>query len=223
MDFIFMLTHHDRTVADCLAVLESIKDLGIRHVGFKDIGADQATMHELTRRIRAGGCTSYLEIVATDPDTVLASARLGMDIGIDRVLGGTRVDEILEIVGATPVRFYPFAGRPVGHPTRLYGSASDIADDTRRLCALGCAGVDLLAYRAQEADPLELIRAARHAMDGELIIAGSIDSIDRIRAIADAGADAFTVGSAVFERAFAPGHDDIRAQLMRILAACAPA
>jgi len=221
MDFIFMLTHHDRTVADCLDVHQRVKSFGIRHVGFKDVGADYSTMRELTRRIKAGGCISYLEIVATDPDTALASARLGVDIGVDRMLGSTRVDEILDIVKGTPIRFYPFAGRPVGHPTKLYGSASEIADNTRRFRALGCAGIDLLAYRAQDADPLDLIKAARRAMDGELIIAGSINSPDQIRAIADAGADAFTVGSAAFERVFAPDSDDLGTQLMSIIAACA--
>lgn len=36
-----MLTRHDRTVPDCLAVLDEIAPLGLRHIGFKDIGADE--------------------------------------------------------------------------------------------------------------------------------------------------------------------------------------
>ncbi len=35
-----------------------------------------------------------------------------------------------------------------------------IADDCRRAEAAGCAGVDLLAYRATDANPLDLVRAA---------------------------------------------------------------
>ena len=34
MDFIFMLTRDDRTVADCIDVLGSVADLGLGHIGF---------------------------------------------------------------------------------------------------------------------------------------------------------------------------------------------
>src|SRR3546814_6596401 len=69
------------------------------------------------------------------------------------------------------------------------------------------SGVDLLAYRATEADPLELVRAARRATRGTLVVAGSIDSLARIRALAQAGVNAFTIGSAAFDGAFSPRKD----------------
>ena len=34
---------------------------------------------------------------------------------------------------------------------------------------MGCAGIDLLAYRAFEADPLDLVRAARAATEGVIM------------------------------------------------------
>ena len=37
-----MLTRDDRTVTDCLEVLDTIEDLGITHIGFKDVGVDPA-------------------------------------------------------------------------------------------------------------------------------------------------------------------------------------
>ena len=52
MDFIFMLTHHDQTVPNCLEVYDSLADIGLRHVGFKDVGVDKATLKELTRGSR---------------------------------------------------------------------------------------------------------------------------------------------------------------------------
>ncbi|NQU72700.1 MAG: hypothetical protein HQ514_19285, partial [Rhodospirillales bacterium] len=116
---------------------------------------------------------------------------------------------------------YPFPGSPVGHPTILYGSPEDIKADCQKFKAAGCPGVDLLAYRAAEADPLDLIRAARAGFNGGyLIVAGSIDSPERIRAIADAGADAFTIGTAVFDNTFAPGGDTVSYQCQEILKAC---
>ena len=93
--------------------------------------------------------------------------------------------------------------------------------DCRRFEALGCAGVDLLAYRATEADPMDLVRAARRATEGTLVVAGSVDSPERIRALADAGANAFTIGSAAFDGSFSPRKGALASQLLDILAAAA--
>src|SRR5690606_32600670 len=100
--------------------------------------------------------------------------------------------------------YLPFPGYPIGHPTALGGRPGDIEQDCRRFAALGCAGVDLLAYRATEADPLELVKAARKATLGRLVVAGSIDRPQRIRALAGAGANAFTIGTAAFDGSFSP-------------------
>jgi pentose-5-phosphate-3-epimerase len=86
----------------------------------------------------------------------------------------------------------------------------------------GCAGADLLAYRATEADPIELVRAARRGLgEGYLVVAGSVDSKERIREVAAAGADGFTIGSAVFDGSYSPRSGSIRSQLKAVLADCA--
>jgi hypothetical protein len=133
-------------------------------------------------------------VVSTSSEACLRSARVARDIGVDRLLGGTQVEEVLAILAGCPVRYLPFPGRPFDHPTKLAGTAAQIEDDCRRFQTLGCAGVDLLAFRATEADPLELVRAARRGTDGFLLIAGSVQRPDQIRALAAAGADAFTIG-----------------------------
>ena len=38
MDFVFMLTRSDRTVANWREVLDEIRPVGLKHVGFKDVG-----------------------------------------------------------------------------------------------------------------------------------------------------------------------------------------
>ena len=45
MDFIFMLTHHDKTVQNCLDVYDSLAGIGLRHVGFKDVGVSLAARY----------------------------------------------------------------------------------------------------------------------------------------------------------------------------------
>jgi hypothetical protein len=220
MDFIFMLTRNEMTVEDCLDVFDLIAPTGVKHIGCKDIGVDLETLRELIKRIKGAGCVSYLEVVSTTPEACVNSARIAVEIGVERLLGGTDAEKILKAIEGSGVKYYPFPGRPEGHPTRLGGTPESVAADCARFEKLGCAGVDLLAYRAFESDPLDLVRAARASVKGYLACAGSVDSPERIRALADAGADAFTIGSAVFDGSFSKRKGSIISQLKDVLAAC---
>jgi methylmalonyl-CoA mutase cobalamin-binding subunit len=209
MDFIFMLTREDQTVTDCLRVIDRLRESGVGHIGFKDVGVSPEVLSALHEGVKALGAVSYLEIVSTDAASALASARLGVELGVDRLLGGTWVDEVLSVTANTHTEYYPFPGLPTGHPTALGGSPDKIAQDCRAYEAKGCAGVDLLAYRASDAAPIELVEAARSALQGSLIVAGSVTSVEQVNELAAAGVDAFTIGSAVFA-----GDIDRRAALM---------
>jgi hypothetical protein len=220
MDFVFMLTRGDRTVADALDVLEDVRSVGLTHIGFKDVGIEKPALVELHRAIKAMGATSYLEVVSTSPEAAVESARVAREIGVDRLLGGTQIEEVMQILGGSDVQYLPFPGKPFGHPTKLAGSVQRVADDCRRYRELGAAGVDLLAFRATEADPLELVRAARAAMDGILLVAGGVGTREQVRALAGCRADVFTVGSACFDGSFAPNMGSLRSQLEAVLDAC---
>ena len=220
VDFIFMLTRQDQTIVDCLETFETMRSLGVMHIGFKDLGVSMETLKALNRAIKGSGATSYMEVVSETPEACLRSARNAVEIGVDRLLGGTEIAATLKILAGTAIAYLPFPGRPEGHPTRLGGSPQDIEQDCRRFAELGCAGVDLLAYRATEAAPLDLVRAARRGMDGYLAVAGSIDSPERIRAVAEAGADGFTIGTAALEGAFSPRKGALASQIGDILEAC---
>jgi hypothetical protein len=220
MDFVFMLTRADRTVANWREVLDEIRPLGLTHVGFKDVGIAPEAARELAHALRTTGATTYLEVVSTSKETIIASAKLGREIGIDRLLGGTDAETVLPLLAGSSTEYLPFPGKPHDHPTKLGGSPADIAADCARFEALGCAGVDLLAYRATEADPIALVCAARKAMTGYLLVAGSVDGVARVRELKEAGADAFTVGSAAFDHSFAPGVSSLRGQLEAIVDAC---
>jgi hypothetical protein len=215
-----MLTRDDQTVADCLDVFDAVEPLGLGHVGFKDVGIERGVVQELHRRIKASGATTYLEVVSTTAEAALTSARVAAEIGVDRLMGGTQVDEILDVIAGSATEYLPFPGRPEGHPTRLGGSPELVEAHCREYDACGCGGVDLLAYRATEADPLELVRAARRGTSGYLVVAGSVDSAEQIEALKAAGADAFTIGSAVFNGSFSPRRGLLANQLRDVLAAC---
>ncbi len=218
MNFIFMLTHGDKTVENCLEVLDEVLSLGLRHIGFKDIGVPGPVLHELTQKIRQAGVTSYMEVVSETPEACLNSARVAVELGVDRLLGGTDIAAINPVLEGSGIAYYPFPGFPVDHPTKLKGRPDDIAAHCRAFMASGAAGVDLLAYRATEAEPLDLVEAARAALDGgELIVAGSIDSPAQVRALDKAGVDGFTIGTAVFDGTFQAGCDGIVPQIRAVL------
>ncbi len=213
-----MLTRQDQTVADCLAVMALIAPVRLRHIGFKDVGADLETLRKLNVEIKKSGATSYMEVVSTSREAALNSARLAVEIGVDRLLGGTLVTETLEILQGTGIGYYPFPGTPFGHPTRLAGSAAEVQTHCADFVSRGCAGVDLLAYRATAADPIDLVKAARAGLaDKTLICAGAVDSPARIAALRDAGCDAFTIGSAVFDGSFSPRKGSLLSQIEDIL------
>ncbi len=214
-----MFTRDDQTVEDCLEVFEAIRDVGLTHLGFKDVGVDVRVLGRLNERIKECGGITHLEVVSTTAEACLRSARAAVEIGVDRLLGGTEVEPILDILTGRGVAYYPFPGRPEGHPTLLGGSPEDVAGDCQRFARLGCAGVDLLAYRATEAAPLDLVRAARAATPGYLIVAGSVNTPARIRDLVAAGADAFTIGSAAFDGSFSPRKGLLVSQLRAIVAA----
>jgi hypothetical protein len=218
MDFIFMLTHGDKTVENCLDVLDEVLPLGLGHIGFKDIGVAGDVLQLLTQRIRAAGVTSYMEVVSETPEACLRSARVAVDLGVDRLLGGTDIAAIKPILEGSNIAYYPFAGFPVNHPTQLRGQPDDIAAHCKAFMDEGAAGVDLLAYRATEAAPIDLVTAARAALGvGELIVAGSIDSPEQVRALRDAGVDGFTIGTAVFDGTFQAGCNGVGQQIRAVL------
>ena len=137
-----------------------------------------------------------MEIVSTSRDDELRSIALGRDLGVDFLMGGVGAQEGVRLLRGSPTRYLPFAGKPVGHPTRLGGSAGEVEAHCRDFAGLGCAGVDILAYRATEAEPLDLVAACRRGCGdkGLVVVAGSIDGAERVAAIRAAGADAFTIG-----------------------------
>jgi hypothetical protein len=222
MDFVFMLTRNDMTVANALALVEIARPLGLRHIGFKDVGADASMLQTLAAAIREAGASPWMEIVATTREGELRGVDLGRDLGVDCLLGGVHVDEALRILEGSGIRYLPFAGAPSGHPTQLGGAAPEVEAQCRSLAAKGCAGVDILAYRATEAEPLDLVAACRRGFlnSGTVVVAGSINSPERVAALRAAGADAFTIGAAAIDGSYAPRAGPLAAQLKAVLADC---
>ena len=221
IEFIFMLTRDDVTVADAREVLASVRDTGLRYVGFKDIGPPPEVLADVTTAAHAAGMEVMLEVVSTSREDELASLRAALDIGVDWVLGGTHAEEGARVLAGGDVRYCPFPGAVTGHPSVLSGEIDDIAADAARLCAIdGVHGVDLLAYRHRTADVAALTGAVAGAIEGPVIAAGSIASVEQIADLAQAGAWGYTIGSAIFEGRL-PGGPSVAGQVAAVLAATA--
>jgi hypothetical protein len=198
IEFIFMLTRDDVTLSDARAVYAEIAESGVRHVGCKDVGLPSDELAALMDDIRGHGHATYLEVVSETKEATLASARAAAAIRPDYLIGGTLIEPVQEILAGTGVRFFPYVGQIVGHPCLLRGSIEKIVADTRRAAELGVDGINLLAYR-YDGDVEELVRAVAGATELPVICAGSVDSVDRIRALDRCGAWAFTIGTAALD------------------------
>jgi hypothetical protein len=217
-EFIFMLTHNDSTVVNALEVLEQVKSTGLRHIGFKDVGATPARQRELAEAAHAAGLTVYLEVVSVDKSDELASIDAAIAAGVDWILGGKFAAEAVERLAGTSIKLAPFPGRIVGHPSALEGTIEEIAAHAAELTSMpGVSGVDLLAYRHATVDPLELTAAVVKASKGPVIAAGSVVSEAQITGLAAAGAWGFTIGGAVFDGVL-PGEKDVVSQVRTALA-----
>jgi hypothetical protein len=219
IEFIFMLTRDDVTVADAREVLAGLGDTGLRYVGFKDIGPPPEVLTEVTAAAHEAGMEVMLEVVSTSREDELRSLQAAPGIGVDWVLGGTHAQEGAQLLAGSGVRYCPFPGTITGHPSVLSGTIEEIAADAARLGAIdGVHGVDLLAYRHATADVPALTRAVAEAIDGPVIAAGSITGEGQIADLADAGAWGFTIGSAIFEERL-PGGPSVAGQVSAVLRA----
>jgi len=216
IEFVFMLTRDDVTVPDALDVFGSLRESGLRYVGFKDIGPPVKVLREVTAAAHDAGMEVMLEVVSVTREDERRSLRAAGEIGVDWVLGGTHASDGVAILDG--VKYCPFPGTIEGHPSVLKGSIAQIADDAARLTALdGVHGLDLLAYRHEHEDPIALTRAVVEAAGGPVIAAGSVVSFEQIAALEAAGAWGFTIGSAIFAGQL-PGAPSVAGQISAVLA-----
>lgn len=220
--FIFMLTRNDRTVEDAFEHLQTAMSLGVRHIGFKDVGLPIGQLKFLNQVIKEGGATSYLEVVSLDRQSEILSAKAAIEIGVDVLLGGTHVDDTLPIVSTSDIQYFPFAGRISGHPSSLEGSIEEIVDCAKALTARERVhGLDLLAYRSREDVP-SLIKAVCAAVSKPVYVAGSIDTPERIAIAKAAGAAGFTIGTAALDGRYPAEDKNVAGQLAAIIRDLAP-
>ena len=175
-----MLTANDKTVKDAEIHLGTALAAGIHHIGFKDIGLSFERLKNLNSAIKSGGATSYLEVVSLDKKSEIISAKAAIEIGVDILMGGTNINEVLKLLKGTNIKYFPFPGKIVGYPSSLLGTVNEIVKSAKTLSLKkGVHGLDLLAYRST-CDVKTLINAVCECTEKPVIIAGSIDNRHRM-------------------------------------------
>jgi len=213
--FIFMLTHHDVTVPNALEVFNKIKDTGISCVGFKDIGLSTKELAELVHFLRREEKSVFMEVVSETEETTMQSVKTAVKLGVDYLIGGTHVEPTLQMLKGSGIKYFPYVGKVVGHPCLLRGTIEEIVRAAKRVEVLGVDGINLLAYRF-DGDVNRLMLSVRDAVDIPIIVAGNINSFERIRKVTELGVFGFTIGGAVFEKRFIP-KGDLREQIIAVI------
>jgi phosphoribosylformimino-5-aminoimidazole carboxamide ribonucleotide (ProFAR) isomerase len=202
-DLIFFLTYSDVTVYNAIDVFEETKNTGVKYFGFKDVGLPKEKLKDLHSRMKREGKTTFLEVVTATKEDNVRSAKMAVELGVDYMIGGTAVKQTLPLLKGTNIKYFPYIGKIVGHPCLLRGTIPEIAKGAKTVEKAGAEGIDLLAYR-YNGDVEKMIRSVQKATEIPLIVAGSIDSVERVKKMLDLNVWAFTIGSAFFDRKFVP-------------------
>lgn len=204
LKMIVMLTKDDCTVANAVEILDSIAHTGIKHVGFKDVGIDVSEMKKLMRIIRTHDMKAYFETVQLTKEKTLSSVDLALELGADYLMGGKFAESVMPKLSGEKISYYPYIGNIHDHPCLMCGSLDYIKAELMRYEDLGVDGTTILAYRYQNGIE-ELLELYKKVARKPCIVAGDVDSIDKIRHLYEIQVEAFTIGTALFNCNFISG------------------
>ena len=156
-ELIVMLTHNDRTVADAAEIFEACKDSKAQYWGFKEEGLPLDQMKQLYARMKACGKTTFLEVVAYTEAECLRGAEMGVECGVDILMGTLYFPSVHEYCKEHQLRYMPFVGKITGRPSVLEGTIDGMIAEAKGLLEKGVDGFDLLGYR-YTGDAVELNR-----------------------------------------------------------------
>jgi hypothetical protein len=175
------------------------------YVGFKNIGHPLDELRKLGAKIVGDGRRLVIEIVGSSAANEREAAQLAVELGAELLIGGTHTAAVLPIIAGSAVRYHPTVGDPGTEGGLLHGTVAGIAAEASALHATdGVTGVMLLGYRFV-GDVPALLTAVARIRGLRVVNAGSVDNRDRIRALADLGYWAFTIGSAVLDHLLPAG------------------
>lgn len=204
-ELIVMLTHNDRTVENAIEVFEGAKDAPAKYWGFKEVGLPEEKMTELVKKMKAAGKTTFLEVVAYTEEECLEGAKIGVRCGFDVLMGTMFFESVQKVAEDANMTYMPFVGKISGRPSILEGTIEGMIQEANTLAEVhGVQGFDLLGYRFT-GDAVKLNAEFVKNVKGDVCLAGSVASFERLDEVKATGAWAFTIGGAFFENKFGEG------------------
>ena len=201
---IVMLTANDQTLTNAGKLFDSCSDLDVECWGFKALGISHNEMKELVGSMKAAGKTTFLEIVSYTEEACMIGAQKAVEFGFDYLMGTIFYENVCTFIKKNKLKYLPFVGNVHGNPSILEGDISDIIEEGKALEKIGVNGFDILAYR-HISDPEGLIQRFSKEINLPVVIAGSINSIERINLMKKTGVWGFTIGSALVSADFVSG------------------
>lgn len=212
---IIMLTYNDKTVSNALEVFDQCKELPVDCWGFKNIGLPVEKMKKLVMNMKEAKKTTFLEVVTYNEKSCLDAAKFALECQFDYFTGSLYFESVHNLLKDKPIKYFPFCGKVSGSPSILQGSIQEIVDDAKLMEEKGVDGFDLLAYRHVE-DAEKLAQQFIEATKSPVVLAGSIDSFDRLDKVKQFDPWGFTIGSAFFDKKFVKG-GSFKEQIVKVL------
>ena len=159
-------------------------------------------MKILVDNMKKAGKTTYLEVVTYTEEECMNAAKLAVECGFDCLMGTLYYPSVGEMVKGK-IQYFPFCGKVWDNPSKLGGTNEEIIADAHKLQVLGCEGTDLLAFRHVN-DPISLLEDFIESVNFPTVVAGSIDSYERINYMNQLKPYGITMGSALFAKKFVP-------------------
>lgn len=196
-----MLTHHDVTVPNAAEVFEECRNSKAKCWGFKEVGLPLDQMKKLFKAMKDAGKQTFLEVVAYTEEECLAGAKMGVECGVDVLMGTLYFQSVMDLCKENNLKYMPFVGQITGRPSVLHGTIQGMIDEANEYISKGAWGIDLLGYR-YEGDAVELNKQFVANVKAPVCLAGSINGYKRLDEVCDANPYSFTIGSAFFENKF---------------------
>lgn len=215
-NLIIMLTKNDVTVDNALETFNSCRDLPIQYWGFKNVGLSKSEMSKLISSMKASGKKIFLEVVTYNKESCMEAARFACDSGIDYLIGTLYFPDVWKYLKSMQIQYFPFIGNVHSNPSILTGTSKDMISQANNLYKKNIPGVDILAYRYDGKEPEQLAKEIVTHIKSKAIIAGSIDSIERLKEVMNIHPWGFTIGSALFNGNFAY-KENFRTNLEKVL------
>jgi len=212
---IIMLTYNDKTVSNALEVFDQCKDLPVKYWGFKNVGLPVEKMKKLVSNMKKVKKTTFLEVVTYDEKSCIDAAKLAIDCQFNYLMGTIYFESVHNLLKDKNIKYSPFCGKVSGSPSILEGSIQEIIDKTKLLEKKGVDGFDLLAYR-YVGNAEKLAKEFIKTIKIPVILAGSINSFDRLDKVKQFNPWGFTLGSAFFDKKFVKD-GSFKEQIIRVL------